>query len=274
MDCCRGALDSAFTGNKRASQRRIRVRRGDVLGGLRPLVLILLPKAQFSCAGGQRRRPIPRRHTPRKRGIQYAAASQPTITASGILDRPPARTMTAVGGANSLRVIASEAKQSRVTHAALDCFAPLAMTPVFDARAGRPSGLDRLFQSHPHTPLRSRGTIVPRLIISTAPRQSRVQGRPGVCRHPRPPCGKKCTGQEPQDRPGHPGLPCATALRLTSCSPWGPGFLAPIIRTAASRNGTNLTSASGGQDHTTSPSARHRSSTGASRPSLPALHVS
>jgi len=49
-----------------------------------------------------------------------------------------------------------------------------------------------------------------------------VQGRPGVCRHPRPPCIKKSTGQEPQVRPGHPGLPCAMALRLPSRSPRGP----------------------------------------------------
>jgi len=40
-------------------------------------------------------------------------------------------------------------------------------------------------------------------------------------------------------------------------SPRGPGFLAPVIARSVSRN---LASASGGQDHTTSPSALARSS--------------
>ncbi|TFV77020.1 hypothetical protein E4K64_09995 [Bradyrhizobium frederickii] len=33
-------------------------------------------------------------HAPRKRGIQYAAASRGYVAVSGILDRPPSRTMT------------------------------------------------------------------------------------------------------------------------------------------------------------------------------------
>jgi hypothetical protein len=42
-------------------------------------------------------------------------------------------------------------------------------------------------------------------------------------------------------------------LRLISRSPWGPGFLAPIVREIAL---ATLTSASGGRDHATSPSAQ------------------
>ena len=49
------------------------------------------------------------------------------------------------------------------------------------------------------------------------------------------------------------GIPCAMVLTLIARSPWGPGFLAPIARGA--RHAANLTSASGGQDHTPSPSA-------------------
>jgi hypothetical protein len=37
-----------------------------------------------------------RRHTPRGRGIQYAAASRLITSVSGILDHPPARVMTAL----------------------------------------------------------------------------------------------------------------------------------------------------------------------------------
>ncbi len=50
------------------------------------------------------------------------------------------------------------------------------------------------------------------------------------------------------------GIPCAMVLRLISRSPWGPGFLAPIISVMRSII-ANLTPASGRQDHTTSPYA-------------------
>jgi hypothetical protein len=43
------------------------------------------------------------RHTPRKRGIQYAAASLSITGVSGILDHPPARVMTGVFAANNER---------------------------------------------------------------------------------------------------------------------------------------------------------------------------
>jgi hypothetical protein len=44
---------------------------------------------------GDERAPQTRRHTPRKRGIQYAAAPRFDRTCSGILDHPLARMMTA-----------------------------------------------------------------------------------------------------------------------------------------------------------------------------------
>ena len=42
--------------------------------------------------------------------------------------------------------------------------------------------------------------------------------------------GQKMPGVVPQVHRNHPGIPCAMALRLTSCSPWRPGFLATITR--------------------------------------------
>src|SRR5262245_39048639 len=44
---------------------------------------------------GPRRAPNKRRHAPRRRGIQCAAAIDRTTPASAMLDRPPARAMTA-----------------------------------------------------------------------------------------------------------------------------------------------------------------------------------
>jgi hypothetical protein len=55
-----------------------------------------------------------------------------------------------------------------------------------------------------------------------------------------------------QVTPESPGIPRAMVLRLISCSPRRPGFLATVAGGIAS---TDLTPASGRQDHTTSPSA-------------------
>ena len=54
-------------------------------------------------------------------------------------------------------------------------------------------------------------------------------------------------------QPVHPGIPCAMVLRLIARSPRRPGFLAPVAREII--DPASLTSASGGQDHTPSPSA-------------------
>src|SRR5690349_19982077 len=58
------------------------------------------------------------------------------------------------------------------------------------------------------------------------------------------------------------GIPCAEVLTLMACSPWGPGFLAPIVSAIISRD---LASASGGQDHTLSRPRRQCSSRIAAR---------
>jgi hypothetical protein len=71
----------------------------------------------------------------------------------------------------------------------------------------------------------------PEVCQKLAPSNKRAQGRPGarctrglVCNMHK----KTHTSIQVQRR--HPGLPCAMVLRLTSCSPWRPGFLATIIR--------------------------------------------
>src|SRR5260370_11646743 len=67
-------------------------------------------------------------------GIQYAAALSSITDFSGILDRPPSRTMTAriqISNNQPLNVIASEAKQSTARAiVTMDCFVAslLAMT--------------------------------------------------------------------------------------------------------------------------------------------------
>src|SRR5690242_2678592 len=54
------------------------------------------------------------------------------------------------------------------------------------------------------------------------------------------------------------GIPCATVLTLMAYSPRGPGFLAPVIARLVTAG--DLTSASGGQDHTLLRPLQRRSS--------------
>jgi hypothetical protein len=56
-------------------------------------------------------------------------------------------------------------------------------------------------------------------------REDRVLGQ-----HPWPPCGKKCTGQEPQAWPIAPGLPCATVYGLYVLSSVHRAFWPPCVR--------------------------------------------
>ena len=106
----------------------------------------------------------------------------------------------------------------------------------------------------------------------------RGAGKTGSLPPPWPPCGEECTGQEPQVRPGHPGLPCATVLRVIGALP-GDRLSCPrhqrIIIT------TGLASAPRCQDHTISPSPRSVRRRGlltpgcrATRPSPPRLDAS
>ena len=71
------------------------------------------------------------------------------------------------------------------------------------------------------------------------------------------PPAKKMQAAEPQVRPRHPGPPCAMVLRLIRAL-GVPGLLATVAARIISPS--NLTSASGCQDHTTSRPPAQRSS--------------
>jgi hypothetical protein len=65
---------------------------------------------------------------------------------------------------------------------------------------------------------------------------------------------KKHADKSTTGSPKQSGIPCAMALRFPSCSPRRPGFVVSVIGAMPSIV-ANLTSASGYQDHTTSPFA-------------------
>ena len=67
---------------------------------------------------------------------------------------------------------------------------------------------------------RSRDMICPRFASLGPPSNMRAQGRPGACRTRGPVCGlrMRMLHTSIQVRRKHPGLPCAMALRLISCS--------------------------------------------------------
>jgi hypothetical protein len=97
--------------------------------------------------------------------------------------------------------------------------------------------------------------IAPELLQIEVPQMKRAQGMPGdrltrssACKN-RKHADKSTTGSPKQS-----GIPCAMVLRLPSCSPRRPGFFVSVIGAMRSI-AANLTSASGYQDPTTSPSA-------------------
>ena len=102
---------------------------------------------------------------------------------------------------------------------------------------------------------RSRDVTRPRFASSFVPprnrgrREDRVLAAPAVSRAI---CATK-TAHEHTGQLEHSGLPCAMALRLTSCSPRRAGLVVTVVGGIAS---ANLTPASGRQDHTTSPYAQ------------------
>src|ERR1700686_1959977 len=106
-----------------------------------------------------------------------------------------------------------------------------------------------------NTVSRSRGAFRPRFAIkSPRPLQSEGAGKTGCALHPRSRvqnCAKE-THTSIQVQRRHSGLPCAMVLRLIPCSPRRPDFLATVAGGIAS---TDLTPASGCQDHTTLPPA-------------------
>src|SRR4029077_7985160 len=121
----------------------------------------------------------------------------------------------------------------------------------------------------------SRGAIASELCIETVPLGTEGAGKAGCPPHPRPPCIKK-HGEGTQVEAESSGLPCAMVLRYTR-SPRGPGFLAPVARKPLIERIASSASASGGQDHTISPSASAsvvlRKAPDLPRPSHPASYV-
>ena len=133
-----------------------------------------------------------------------------------------------------------------------------AVSPVADGTARAPSLVIQL--SNSHLPL------LQACVRSLAAGWARAMRWSRASKHERrregrtsteargPPAQKNAGGRyHRSSRTTRPSL--RDSLRCPSCSPWGPGFLAPITRAHARTSAAGLTSASGGRDHTTSPSA-------------------
>src|SRR5215216_1067479 len=114
-------------------------------------------------------------------------------------------------------------------------------------------GIASLHPSYENTLSRSRGADRPRFASSFAPfenrgrREDRVLAAPAV---PRAICANK-TAHEHTGQREHSGLPCAMALRLTSCSSRRTALLPPSPALLI----TSLTPAPRRPNHTTSPYA-------------------
>src|SRR5262249_8924298 len=77
-------------------------------------------------------------------------------------------------------------------------------------------------------------------------------GKAGCPPHPWPPCVKNARGRNHRCRRNHSGLPCAMVYGLFRTLLGDRAFLPPSL---ADQHPQSLASASGGQDHTTLPSA-------------------
>src|SRR2546421_13108269 len=109
-------------------------------------------------------------------------------------------------------------------------------------------------------------------LLKRGRRECRVHAAPAVS------CAKNCTvgAHEHTGQRKHSDIPCAMALRLTSCSPRWSGLVVTVISGILP---ADLAPASRRQDHTTSPYALAFSSgvkkrLTPKRPSHPAPHVS
>ena len=105
----------------------------------------------------------------------------------------------------------------------------------------------------------SRGALRPGdACLSRASSMTRAQGRPGADRTHGPRAAKS-TRQNHRHGPDHPAFAARLALRLIRALP-GDRRSCPRHPRCSSTSIANLASATGGQDHTTSPSAPCRSS--------------
>jgi hypothetical protein len=100
-------------------------------------------------------------------------------------------------------------------------------------------------------------------------RECRVKASPAA------PCIIKSTGKEPQGSAESSGIPCAMVLTLMACSPWEPGFLAPITRSVRHARELGLSVGRPGPHDFASASASsvraHKARATPSRPPHPAL---
>ena len=122
----------------------------------------------------------------------------------------------------------------------MDCFAALAMTDI----ATRSSSRSQLARDRLNT-LRVLAAIRPRFASSFAlsqirgRREDRVLAAPAVSRAI---CANKSAHEHTGQRE-HSGLPCAMALRLTSCSPRRTALLPPLSRRSFASPGLNASTA-------------------------------
>ena len=140
----------------------------------------------------------------------------------------------------------------KATHTAFSHSRRGVWVPAFAGTTGELSASILKASTH----LRDLATLIVRGLPATSrPRKSEGAGKTGCTLHPRSRVqlrtGKAHTSIQVQAE--HPGLPCAVALRLTSCSPRRTALLPPSPPRSLLLE--NLTPAPRRQDHTTSPYA-------------------
>jgi hypothetical protein len=148
-----------------------------------------------------------------------------------------------------------------LTHNALWLWAPaFAGATEFAARPSRASYIEQTCQTanaySPNTVSRSRGIICPSFALELPALLFRGRGEDRVLAAPAVPranAHKKMRHTSIQVQREHPGLPCAMALRLTSCSSRRTAFLPPSPRGKLPHD---LTPAPRRPNHTTSPYAQ------------------
>src|SRR5690242_73611 len=96
---------------------------------------------------------------------------------------------------------------------------------------------------------RPRGACEARVVLVVALSDREGAGKTEPRLRPVAPVRKECTGQEPQVQPERPGLPRAMDLRLLRALP-GDRLVCPRHPQQRTNVITNLTPASGRQDHT------------------------
>jgi hypothetical protein len=187
-----------------------------------------LPMERPFCLALERSRLLHhRRHTPRRRSIQYAASSRFHHRRLEILDRPPSGTMTLrVWRPRPTPSLRALAKQSKGHKEVLDCFrlhqtatadrssqALLAMTLMVRSATSHSRDAMRPSFANSFRPPKNRGRNA---TLKRGRGEDRVRAAPAVsCANAY--AKKLHTSIQVQRKQS--GLPCAMVLRLISCSP-------------------------------------------------------